>query len=101
MISFIKFFIKMSVPDNMSPKKFIIYLIVGLTIFWIFIFYISYIGKKQKIEEYKRIEQETKVFHEENIQKLKTTLNNAKNAKKSDFNDTGNLDDDYLLEALE
>ena len=90
---------QMSIPENMSPKKFIIYLIVGLAI--LFIFYVSYNVKKQKIEEYKRIEQETKVFHEENIQKLKTTLNNAKNAKKSDFNDTGNLDDDYLLEALE
>ena len=101
MISFIEFFMQMSIPENMSPKKFIIYLIVGLAIFGIFIFYVSYNVKKQKIEEYKRIEQETKVFHEENIQKLKTTLNNAKNAKKSDFNDTGNLDDDYLLEALE
>ena len=90
---------QMSIPENMSPKKFIIYLIVGLAI--LFIFYVSYNVKKQKIEEYKRIEQEAKVFHEENIQKLKTTLNNAKNAKKIDFNDTGNLDDDYLLEALE
>ena len=104
MISLIKFFTELSGPngiDNMSFKKFIIYLIVGLIIFGIFIFYISYNVKKQKIEEYKRIEEEAKVFHEENIQKLKTTLNNAKNAKKSDFNDTGNLDDDYLLEALE
>ena len=100
MISFIKFFIKSGYFD-FSPKKFTIGLIVGLGIFVIYLFNISYIGKKQKIEEYKRIEQETKVFHEENIQKLKTTLNNAKNAKKSDFNDTGNLDDDYLLEALE
>ena len=92
---------QMSIPENMSSKKFIIYLIVGLAIFGIFIFYVSYAVKKQKIEEYKRIEEEAKIFHEENIQKLKTTLNNAKNAKKSDFNDTGNLDDDYLLEALE
>ena len=91
----------MSVPNNMSPKKFIIYLIVGLVIFWIFIFYISYNDKKEKIKEYQRIEEEAKVFHENNIVKLKTTLNNAKNAKKSDFNDTGNLDDDYLLKALE
>ena len=105
MISFIKFFMQMVIPENidklMSPKKFIIAVIVGLTIFWIFIFYVSYKVKKEKIEEYKRIEEEAKIFHEENIQKLKTTLNNAKNAKKSDFNDTGNLDDDYLLEALE
>ena len=54
-----------------------------------------------EIKEYKRIEEETKVYHEENIQKLKTTLNNAKNAKKIDYNDSGNLDDDYLLKALE
>ena len=87
--------------ETWSSKKLIIALIVLLAIFPMSIFYISYYFKKQKIEEYKRIEQETKVFHEENIQKLKTTLNNAKNAKKSDFNDTGNLDDDYLLEALE
>ena len=87
--------------ETWSSKKLIIALIVLLAIFPMSIFYISYYFKKQKIEEYKRIEQETKVFHEENIQKLKTTLNNVKNAKKSDFNDTGNLDDDYLLEALE
>lgn len=91
----------MFIPENMSTKKFIIYLIVGLAIFWIFIFYVSYNIKKEKIKEYQRIEEEVKVFHEDNIVKLKTTLNNAKNAKKIDFNDTGNLDDDYLLKALE
>lgn len=101
MISFIKFFIQMTIPENMSPKKFIIYLIVVLAIFGIFIFYVSYNVKKEKIKEYQRIEEEVKVFHEDNIVKLKTTLNNAKNAKKIDFNDTGNLDDDYLLKALE
>ena len=91
----------MSIPENMSPKKFIIYLIVVLAIFGIFIFYVIYNVKKEKIKEYQRIEEEVKVFHEDNIVKLKTTLNNAKNAKKIDFNDTGNLDDDYLLKALE
>ena len=92
---------QMSIPENMSPKKFIIYLIVVLAIFGIFIFYVTYNVKKEKIKEYQRIEEEVKVFHEDNIVKLKTTLNNAKNAKKIDFNDTGNLDDDYLLKALE
>ena len=101
MISFIKFFMQMFIPENMSTKKFIIYLIAGLAIFLIFIFYVSYNVKKEKIKEYQRIEEEVKVFHEDNIVKLKTTLNNAKNAKKIDFNDTGNLDDDYLLKALE
>ena len=100
-MSFIKFFMQMSIPENMSPKKFIIYLIVVLAIFGIFIFYVTYNVKKEKIKEYQRIEEEVKVFHEDNIVKLKTTLNNAKNAKKIDFNDTGNLDDDYLLKALE
>ena len=58
--------------------------------------------KVQKENElYRKVEEETKVYHEENIQKLKTTLNNAKNAKKIDYNDSGNLDDDYLLKALE
>ncbi len=52
----------MSVPDNMSPKKFIIYLIVGLTIFWIFIFYISYIGKKQKLKNIKESSKRQKSF---------------------------------------
>jgi hypothetical protein len=54
-----------------------------------------------KIKEYQRIEKETKVFHEEKIQELKTTLNKAKNAKKIDYNDGGNFDDDFLLKALE
>ena len=98
---FIKFLMQIIDFKTWSSKKTIIVFIVLFAIFPMSIFYISYYFKKQKIEEYKRIEKEAKVFHEENIQKLKTTLNNAKNAKKSDFNDTGNLDDDYLLEALE
>ena len=100
MISFIKFFIQSGYFD-FSPKKFTIGLIVGLGIFVIYLFNISYIGKKQKIEEYKRIEQETKVFHEENIVKLKETLKIRDNAKKIDYNDSGNLDDDFLLKSLE
>ena len=105
MITFIKFLMQMSnsvsTLDTMSPKKLIIVFIVLFAIFPMSIFYISYYFKKEKIKEYQRIEEEVKVFHEDNIVKLKTTLNNAKNAKKIDFNDTGNLDDDYLLKALE
>ena len=56
---------------------------------------------KRENEEYKRIEQETKVFHEENIVKLKETLKIRDNAKKIDYNDNGNLDDDFLLKSLE
>ena len=78
-------------------------LAIVLILFFLSLFYLvnKTIKVKKENEEYKRIEEETKVFHEENIQKLKTTLNNAKNAKKIDYNDSGNLDDDYLLKALE
>jgi hypothetical protein len=85
----------------LKSKNFVFGLFGIILLLFIFSFVNNYFEAKYKIQEYKRIEEETKVFHEENIQKLKTTLHNAKNAKKSDFNDTGNLDDDYLLEALE
>ena len=76
--------------------------IIGIILFLFIIGFVNhYFQTKYEIKEYKRIEEETKVYHEENIQKLKTTLNNAKNAKKIDYNDSGNLDDDYLLKALE
>ena len=84
-----------------SFKTFVIWLILSIIIFSSYIFIFHYFENKNKIEEFKRIEEENKAFHEENIQKLKTTLNNAKNAKKIDYNDSGNLDDDYLLKALE
>jgi len=79
MISFIKFFMQMSIPENMSPKKFIIYLIVGVAIFWIFIFYVSYTVKKEKIEEYKKIEQEVKNQNlnvKQNVEIIKKRSNN-------------------------
>lgn len=85
----------------LKSKNFVIGLILTLVFFIVFAFVNNYFEAQNKIKEYKRIEEETKVFHEENIQKLKTTLNNAKNAKKIDYNDSGNLDDDYLLKALE
>lgn len=78
-------------------------LAIFLILFFLSLFYL--VNKTIKVQKenelYRKVEEETKVYHEENIQKLKTTLNNAKNAKKIDYNDTGNLDDDYLLKALE
>ena len=84
-----------------KSKNFAIGIIGVILLLFIVGFVNNYFETKNKIKEYQRIEEETKVFHEDNIIKLKTTLNNAKNAKKIDFNDTGNLDDDYLLKALE
>ena len=84
-----------------KSKNFAIGIIGVILLLFIVGFVNNYFETKNKIKEYQRIEEETKVFHEDNIVKLKTTLNNAKNAKKIDFNDTGNLDDDYLLKALE
>jgi CHASE3 domain sensor protein len=88
------------------------YIIGSLKKNWYVIFFIMvflfgvhlanvFIKNKKQIEEYQRIEQETKEFHQEKIQELKETLNNAKNAKKIDYNDGGNIDDDFLLKALE
>lgn len=78
-------------------------LAIFLILFFLSLFYL--VNKTIKVQKenelYRKVEEETKVYHEENIQKLKTTLNNAKNAKKIDYNDSGNLDDDYLLKALE
>ena len=85
----------------LKSKNFVFGLLWVIIFFILVCFFDNYFETKYKIEEYKKIEEETKVYHEKNIQKLKTTLNNAKNANKSDFNDTGNLDDDYLLKALE
>ena len=84
-----------------KSKNFVIGIIGVILLLFIVGFVNNYFETKNKIKEYQRIEEETKVFHEDNIIKLKTTLNNSKNVKKSDFNDTGNLDDDYLLRALE
>ena len=85
----------------LKSKNFVIGIIGVILFLFIVGFVNNYFDTKYKIKEYQRIEEETKVFHEDNIIKLKTTLNNAKNAKKIDYNDGGNLDDDYLLKALE
>ena len=84
-----------------KSKNFAIGIIGVILLLFIVGFVNNYFETKNKIKEYQRIEEETKVFHDDNIAKLKTTLNNSKNAKKIDFNDSGNLDDDYLLKALE
>jgi hypothetical protein len=60
-----------------------------------------FIKDKKQIAEYQRIEQETKEFHQEKIIELKETLKKRNNAKKIDYNDGGNLDDDFLLKSLE
>ena len=85
----------------LKSKNFAIGIIGVILLLIIAGFVNNYFNTKEEIKEYQRIEEEVKVFHEDNIVKLKTTLNNAKNAKKSDFNDNNNLDDDYLLKALE
>ena len=78
-------------------------LAIVLILFFLAMFYLvnRTIKVEKENEEYKRIEQETKVFHEENIVKLKETLKIRDNAKKIDYNDNGNLDDDFLLKSLE
>ena len=62
-----------------SPKKLIIVLIVLFAIFPMSIFYISYYFKKQKIEEYKKIEQEVKNQNlnvKQNVEIIKKRSNN-------------------------
>jgi CHASE3 domain sensor protein len=76
--------------------------LLGIIIFFILVcFAYNYFEAQNKVKEYEKIEEETKEFHQEKIQELKTTLNKAKNAKKIDYNDGGNIDDDFLLKALE
>ena len=85
----------------LKSKNFVFGLL-GVIIFFILVCFVdNYFEAKYKIQEYKRIEEETKVFHEENIVKLKETLKIRDNAKKIDYNDNGNLDDDFLLKSLE
>ena len=62
-----------------SPKKLIIVFIVLFAIFPMSIFYISYYFKKQKIEEYKKIEQEVKNQNlnvKQNVEIIKKRSNN-------------------------
>lgn len=88
-------------PYILKSKNFAIGIIGVLLLLFIISFVDNYFESQDKIQEYKRIEEETKVFHEENIVKLKETLKIRDNAKKIDYNDNGNLDDDFLLKSLE
>jgi len=88
-------------PLILKSKNFLIGVIGVILLLFIISFVNNYFEAQDKVKEYERIEQETKEFHQEKIQELKTTLNKAKNAKKIDYNDSGNIDDDFLLKALE
>jgi len=88
-------------PLILRSKNFLIGVIGVILLLFIISFVNNYFEAQDKVKEYERIEQETKEFHQEKIQELKTTLNKAKNAKKIDYNDSGNIDDDFLLKALE
>jgi len=79
MINFIKFLMQIIDFKTWSPKKLIIVLIVLFAIFPMSIFYISYYFKKQKIEEYKKIEQEVKNQNlnvKQNVEIIKKRSNN-------------------------
>jgi hypothetical protein len=88
-------------PLILKSKNFAIGVIGTILFLFILGFVNNYFEAQNKVKEYEKIEQETKEFHQEKIQELKTTLNKAKNAKKIDYNDGGNFDDDFLLKALE
>jgi len=88
-------------PLILKSKNFVIGVIGTILFLFILGFVNNYFEAQNKVKEYEKIEEETKEFHQEKIQKLKTTLNKAKNAKKIDYNDGGNIDDDFLLKALE
>jgi len=88
-------------PLILKSKNFAIGIIGVILFLFIVGFLNKYFEAQDKVKEYQKIEQETKEFHQEKIQELKTTLNKAKNAKKIDYNDGGNFDDDFLLKALE
>jgi len=88
-------------PLILKSKNFAIGVIGVILFLFILGFVNNYFEAQNKVKEYERIEQETKEFHQEKIVELKTTLNKVKNAKKIDYNESGNLDDDFLLKALE
>jgi hypothetical protein len=88
-------------PLILKSKNFVIGIIGIILLLFVFGFINNYFEAQDKVKEFERIEQETKEFHQEKIVELKTTLNKVKNAKKIDYNESGNLDDDFLLKALE
>jgi len=88
-------------PLILKSKNFVIGAVGIILFLFIFCFVNNYFEAQDKIEEFERIEQETKEFHQEKIVELKETLKKRNNAKKIDYNDGGNLDDDFLLKSLE
>ena len=88
-------------PLILKSKNFAIAIAIIIVFLILIGFVHNYFKAKNKVKEFERIEQETKEFHQEKIVELKTTLNKVKNAKKIDYNESGNLDDDFLLKALE
>jgi hypothetical protein len=64
-----------------------------------------YQGKENGINEQLKIDEELRAsqteFHQKQIEKLNNSLKNVKYNPKRDYNFTGNLDDDQLLQALE
>ena len=82
------------------------YLIIGfISLFFIFIPLAYFKGKEAGINEteneYLKQEQEQERLHDKKIQKLNNSLKNVKYDKKRDYNFTGNLDDDQLLQELQ
>jgi len=94
-------FINSILPLILKSKNFLIGVVGVILLLFIISFVNNYFKVQDKVKEYERIEQETKEFHQEKIQELKTTLTKRRNAKKIDYNDGGNLDDDFLLKSLE
>lgn len=58
-------------------------------------------GIEQQLEKDEVLRQEQEEYHQNKIQKLNESLKNVKYDKKRDYNYTGNLDDDQLLQALQ
>lgn len=68
-------------------------------------FFFYFKGKESGSEEAKKqYEVEQKIdqeIHEERINNINKVLNASKNAKKNDFNKSGNIDNDFLLQVIE
>lgn len=58
-------------------------------------------GIEQQLKKDEVMRQEQEEYHQNKIQKLNESLKNIKYDKKKDYNFTGNLDDDQLLQALQ
>lgn len=58
-------------------------------------------GIEQQLEKDEILRQEQEEYHQNKIQKLNESLKNIRYDKKRDYNFTGNLDDDQLLQALQ